>query len=86
MHQHRQDTGFQHHVRACNNAVLPGERIPFRVGEQDVGWVPVRIADAMEGMPAVQCAADRVTLADPAALPGIARALSERGLRVRPEP
>jgi Domain of unknown function (DUF4743) len=82
-------------VRACNNAVLPGERIPFRVGEQEVGWVPVRIARAMEGMPAVQHAADRVTLADPAALPGIARALSERGLyrwrgeafdvRVRPD-
>lgn len=82
-------------MRACNNAVLPGERIAFRVGEDDVGWVPVRIARAMAGMPAVQRAADRVTLADPAALPGIARELSERGLyrwrgeafdvRVRPD-
>ena len=24
--------GYQRHVRACNNAVLPGERLAFRIG------------------------------------------------------
>jgi hypothetical protein len=95
LHQHPENSGFSRHVRACNNAVLPGERIAFRVGQDDVGWVAVGIARAMEGMPALQCAVDRVTLADPAALPGIAMELSQRGLyrwrgeafdvRVRPD-
>jgi hypothetical protein len=74
------DIGFQRHVRACNNAELPGTRLPFLIGEQPVGWVPVRIASALDGRPAIVCAPGRVTLTDPAALPGIARSLSERGL------
>jgi hypothetical protein len=76
----KEDIGFQRHVRACNNARLPGERIPFLAGRQSVGWVPDRIARALEGFPAVSRGGDGVTLADPTALPGIARALSERGL------
>ncbi|MGD0104133.1 MAG: DUF4743 domain-containing protein [Rhodopila sp.] len=67
-------------MRACNNAVLPGERIPFLVGDQAVGWVAPRMASVLAEMPLVHCAADRVTLADPAALPFIARDLSDRGL------
>ena len=74
------DNGFQRHVRACNNAALPGTRLPFLIGGQPVGWVPPKIAMALAGMPDVNCAADSVTLTDPAALPGIARLLSERGL------
>jgi 8-oxo-dGTP pyrophosphatase MutT (NUDIX family) len=95
LHQHHENSGFSRHVRACNNAVLPGKRIAFRVGEDDVGWVPARIAGALAGMSAVHHAADRVTLADPAALPAIARDLAQRGLyrwrdeafdvRVRPD-
>jgi 8-oxo-dGTP pyrophosphatase MutT (NUDIX family) len=95
LHQVNQGTGFQRHVRACNNAGLPGERLPFLIGDQQVGWVAARIASALEGMPAIACAGDRVTLTDPAALPGIARDLSEGGLyrwrdeafdvRVRPD-
>jgi 8-oxo-dGTP pyrophosphatase MutT (NUDIX family) len=76
----RNNTGFQRHVRACNNAVLPGARIPFLIGDQPVGWVPSRIASALEGMPVVKCASDRVILSDPAALPAIGWTLSERGL------
>jgi 8-oxo-dGTP pyrophosphatase MutT (NUDIX family) len=67
-------------VRACNNAVLPGERIPFLVGEQVVGWVAAGIASALEGMPGIGRSGGRVTLTDPVALPSIARRLSERGL------
>jgi hypothetical protein len=78
-----QDTnhnGFERHVRACNNTELPGARVPFLVGDQPVGWVQDRIASALEKMAVIRRTPDRVTLIDPAALPGIGRALSEQGL------
>jgi hypothetical protein len=75
-----EDTGFQRHVRACNNASLPGARVPFLLGREAVGWVSVRIASALEEFLSVSRSGDGVKLSDPAALPGIARALSERGL------
>jgi 8-oxo-dGTP pyrophosphatase MutT (NUDIX family) len=65
-------------VRACHNAELPGQRVPFVIGGQAVGWVPSRIVAALGGD--VECTDDQVRLADPAALPGIARRLSEMGL------
>jgi hypothetical protein len=80
LHQHHHDTGFQRHVRACNNAELPGRRLRFLIGGQLVGWVPGPIVSALAGQPAIERAADRVTLTDPAALPGIGRDLAERGL------
>jgi hypothetical protein len=58
-------------VRACNNAELSRERIPFLIGDQPVGWVAGRVASALEGMEAVRFGGDRVTLTDPIALPGI---------------
>jgi 8-oxo-dGTP pyrophosphatase MutT (NUDIX family) len=73
------DPGFQHHVRACNNAELPGTRTPFLILDQPVGYVARPIALALQGMAAVRCLGDRVVLDDPSALPGIARTLSERG-------
>jgi hypothetical protein len=78
--QHTRDSGFQRHVRACNNAGLPGARIPFLVGQQAVGWVAAGIASALEGMVGVHRSPGHVTLTDRSALPGIARTLSERGL------
>jgi hypothetical protein len=27
------------HIAACHNAVLPGERIAFRLGDAQVGWL-----------------------------------------------
>ena len=30
---------FLRHFAACDNAVLPGRRLPFRVGAATVGWV-----------------------------------------------
>lgn len=67
-------------MRACNNAELPGGRKPFLIGDQVVGWLPDRIALALQQRPEIQYRDDRVVLRQPAALPGIARALSEQGL------
>jgi hypothetical protein len=93
--QHAKETGFQRHMRACNNAVLPGSRIPFHVDEAAVGWVAPLMVEALKVFPAIRRSADRVTLTEPEALAGIARALAERGLyrwrgeafdvRVRPD-
>ncbi len=80
MDQDLQGDGFQRHVRACNNAALPGTRLPFLVAGQAVGWLPPKIVAALAGVPEVVCAPGRVDMADPAALPGVAKLLSERGL------
>jgi 8-oxo-dGTP pyrophosphatase MutT (NUDIX family) len=84
---HDEETaGFQRHVHACNNAALPGDRIPLLIDGQGIGWVPPRIVTAVSGMQGVECADTHVTLRDPSGLPGVARALSELGLcRVRGE-
>ena len=75
------ETGFARHVRACNNVRLPGDRLPFRVGDALVGWLAPAIAAALDGHPAIRRdPGGAVTLADPAALPGIARAMAGRGL------
>ena len=65
---------------ACNNAVLPGTRNPFLLGDQQVGYVPPRITAALRRMPEIRCAEDRVVLLDPAALQAVARALAQDGL------
>jgi 8-oxo-dGTP pyrophosphatase MutT (NUDIX family) len=74
------ETGFERHVRACNNAVLPGDRVPFYVGDASVGWVTVPVAEALRDFPAIRRTAERVTLTGPAALPAIGLVLAERGL------
>lgn len=73
------ETGFLHHVRSCNNATLPGGRLPFHIGPAQVGWVAPEFGRALAGMPAVEAAAGGITLHDAAALPSLARAMSERG-------
>jgi 8-oxo-dGTP pyrophosphatase MutT (NUDIX family) len=73
-------TGFDRHVRACNNAVLPGGRLAFLIGDRQVGWVPPGIAGALEHFPGVIRSAASVTLLEAGALPGIARALADRGM------
>ena len=45
------DEGYRRHVRACNNAVLPGERLPFRIGTAQVGWVKPEFAARLAGLP-----------------------------------
>jgi len=72
--------GFFRHIRACHNAVLPGARVPFRLGGAQVGWVAAPMATALAGFSKIRVAGNGITLADPAALEGIARDLSARGL------
>ncbi len=38
--------GLMRHVVACNNARLPGARLPFRVDGQVVGWTTPEVAQA----------------------------------------
>ena len=70
---------FQRHIDACNNAVLPGERLPFRLGGAQVGWVRPHFAQALAAFAGISADTAGVTLADPAELPRIARALSDAG-------
>lgn len=71
--------GFLRHVRICRNAVLPGGRLPFLLGSARVGWLQPGLGEVLRAFPAVSATADGVSLDDPASLPKIAQALSERG-------
>jgi 8-oxo-dGTP pyrophosphatase MutT (NUDIX family) len=73
-------TAFMRHVQACNNADLPGRRLPFRISGKIVGWVLPDFRDALARFPEITAADDGVTLTAPAALQAIARSLSEEGL------
>ena len=86
--------GFMRHVEAVRNARLPGNRTPFLIGGARVGWLGSAVAEALAAAPGVRPGPEGLALADPAALPGIARMLADRGLArwrgeafdVRPEP
>ena len=73
------DEAYLRHVRACNNAVLPGERLAFRIGAARVGLVKPDFAARLAAFPEIDTAADGLALTDAAALPAIARRLSEAG-------
>ena len=73
------EAGFQRHVRACNNAVLPGDRTAFRIGAAQVGWVKPDLAARLVELPEIAADVDGVVLADGAVLPAIARRLSDAG-------
>jgi len=72
-------TGLMRHIEACRNAVLPGERLAFRIGAAPVGWVAPALAEALSGFPEIRRDREAIVLADGAALPALARALSARG-------
>src|SRR5262252_7557488 len=71
--------GYLRHIRNCNNARLPGERLPFRIRQAQVGWVKPGFAAALTRFPGVSTTAGGVELDDGARLPAIARQLSEDG-------
>jgi hypothetical protein len=73
------DSGFLRHVRLCNNARLPGNRLPFRIRSAQVGWVTADFAGALADLPDIDMGADGVALTDGAALPAIGRKMSDRG-------
>ncbi len=87
--------GFLRHVRACHNANLPGRRLPFRIGAEQVGWVLPEFAAALRRFPEVAAGPDGLRLDEAAALQPIVRALVGQGLlrwrgeefdvRVRPD-
>ncbi len=67
-------------MQACNNARLPGGRIPLLIGEQQVGWLSPMMAAALESFPPIVRVDGAVRLTEPAALPDIARILADRGM------
>jgi 8-oxo-dGTP pyrophosphatase MutT (NUDIX family) len=71
--------GFQRHIRACNNASLPGDRLPFRIGDQQIGWVKPAFAARLAKFREIRREAGGLALADASALPLMARLLSEAG-------
>ncbi len=73
------DDGYLRHIRACNNARLPGDRVAFRIGGTVVGWVKPAFAAKLVECPEVRADAGGVTLDDGAALPAISRQLSDAG-------
>jgi 8-oxo-dGTP pyrophosphatase MutT (NUDIX family) len=70
---------FWRHIRACNNATLPGDRLPFRIEAEQVGWVKPAFADRLVESSEIRRSPAGLTLTDPAALQAIARRLSEAG-------
>ena len=73
------------HVAASRNAVLPGGRLPFRLGPNRVGWLTPDLAERVVAGGARRDGA-AVVLDDPAALPRLARRLADAGaLRWRDE-
>jgi len=74
-----QTSGFLRHLRNCNNATLPGERLPFLLGEAPVGWVRPALAQALAAFPEVAVAGGKAVLGDAVALPNIAQRLAAQG-------
>jgi hypothetical protein len=69
---------FMRHIEACNNAILPGDRLPFLLGDAQVGWVRRSLAEDLAALPAITVT-DRVVLHDHDRLAAVARVLAERG-------
>ncbi len=73
------EIGFLRHIQACNNVVLPDDRLPFRIGAVQVGWLKPDFAARLAAFPEITTGANGVTLTDGAALPAIARQLADAG-------
>jgi 8-oxo-dGTP pyrophosphatase MutT (NUDIX family) len=74
------DNSLLRHLAACDNASLPGGRLRFYLGDHPVGWVKSDLEQHLKDLPGISIDADRVVLADPEALPAIARTLADRGV------
>lgn len=72
------DPRFQRHIDACNTAILPGGRLPFRLGTVQVGWVTQDFAASLSAEPGL-IVDDAVTLPSPAALPALAETMARKG-------
>ncbi len=67
------------HIVACNNARLPGARLPFRVGTTQVGWSLPDFAAALSAHPGLTRAPDHVALEPGADFDAICRDLAAQG-------
>jgi 8-oxo-dGTP pyrophosphatase MutT (NUDIX family) len=70
--------GLMRHADACNNARLPGRRLPFCLAGTPVGWVTPELTARLAPL-GVQVAST-ANLDDPERLPAVARALAEDGV------
>lgn len=70
------------HIEACQNARLPGARLPFRIGNAQVGWVLPEFAEALSAFGGIRRDRHGVMLdsEQAASLHKIAQALADRGL------
>jgi 8-oxo-dGTP pyrophosphatase MutT (NUDIX family) len=81
-------TGLMRHVRNVQNAILPGDRLAFYVGEEQVGWVPEAASAKLLGLP-LGCRREENTITLPWAesLPQLARGVAATGtFKWRDEP
>jgi 8-oxo-dGTP pyrophosphatase MutT (NUDIX family) len=67
------------HVRAVRNVRLPGGRVPFRLGDVQVGWLAPDAAAHLAGQAGCRRVGDGVALERAAALPALAHGLAEAG-------
>jgi hypothetical protein len=80
------DISLSRHLTVCNNAILPGNRTPFRVGGAIVGWVLPPLAAILAQHPEIINGADGLNLLDATRLPAIAGQMAALGFgRVRGE-
>ena len=73
---------FMRHLRLCRNAILPGERLPFRIGADAVGWLRPAFAGELSRKTSLAHDADGgITLpaGRAAELPAIAEHLGQQG-------
>src|SRR3954449_9223612 len=74
------ELGFARHVRACNNARLPGNRTALLIGGTVVGWLSPAVTAALAQHPDMQQEGAGLAPKDPCTLPSLAREMAERGL------
>ncbi len=72
--------GLMRHVKAVQNVTLPGNRLAFRVGDEQVGWVPAAASQPLLSMP-FGCVRENgaITLPWPESLPQLARGMAAIG-------
>ena len=67
-------------IAELNNASLPGGRVPFLLGAEQVGWLTPALAEAVANFEHTHHGPAGLVLDRPEELPAIARALSRQGL------
>jgi len=73
-------SGLLRHVQAVQNVTLPGDRLPFRLGAERVGWVPKEATDLLLAQDFnCQLAGGAMVMPWAEGLPDLARAIAETG-------